>query len=193
MCKFTNKCFLATFLLLCVSGASFGQKVAIKNNLLYDATASPNLALELALSKKMTVELGAGFNPFTFSGNKKFKHWLVQPELRWWECDVFNGHFFGIHAHGAQFNAGGWDIPIGRLKTFKDHRYQGYLYGGGISYGYQWILHPRWNFELNLGGGFARIHYEEYPCGTCGTKLDEGDHNYWGVTKAAVSIIYLIK
>ena len=88
---------------------------------------------------------------------------------------------------------GGWYIPLERLDTFRDNRYQGYLYGGGLSYGYQWLLRPRWNLEASIGGGYARIHYEKYPCTTCGTKLDEGHTNYLGVTKAAVSLIYIIK
>lgn len=170
------------------------QKAAVKTNFAYwGAGASPNGALEFALGKKMTLEAGGGFNLWEFGDNKKAKHWLVQPELRYWFCDVFNGHFIGLHGHGAQFNVGGWDIPVGRLTAFKDHRYEGYLYGAGLSYGYQWVLSPRWNFELSLGGGFARINYEKYPCTTCGTKLGEGDYNYWGITKAAVSLIYMIK
>lgn len=190
---FNKKLLLITLVLLGSISAVNAQKVAIKNNLLYDATATPNLALEFGIGKKTTFELGAGLNWFNFSDNKKFKHLLLQPELRWWTCDVFNGHFFGVHAHGAQFNVGGWDIPIGRLDTFKDSRYQGYLYGGGISYGYQWVLNPRWNLELSAGGGYARIHYDEFPCSDCGTKLNEGIYNYFGVTKAAVSLIYFFK
>lgn len=169
------------------------QKAALKTNLLYGATATPNLQLELGLSKKSTLELGAGMNWFEFSDNKKFKHILVQPEYRYWFCETFNGSFIGIHAHGAQFNVGGWDIPVGRLDAFKNNRYEGYLYGAGISYGYQWVLSPRWNFEASLGGGFARIHYDKYQCATCGTKLDDGKYNYFGVTKAALSLIYIIK
>lgn len=193
MYKINHKFFLVILALTASLSGVFAQKVAIKNNLLYDATATPNLALEMAMGRKTTLELGAGLNWFTFSDNKKFKHWLVQPELRWWTCDVFNGHFFGLHAHGAQFNVGGWDIPVGRLDAFKDNRYQGYLYGGGVSYGYQWLLSPRWNLETSIGAGYARIHYEKYPCAECGTKIDEGKYNYWGVTKAAVSLIYIIK
>ena len=169
------------------------QKAALKTNLLYGATATPNLQLELGLSKKSTLELGAGMNWFEFSDNKKFKHILVQPEYRYWFCETFNGSFIGIHAHGAQFNVGGWDIPVGRLDAFKNRRYEGYLYGAGVSYGYQWVLSPRWNFEASLGGGFARIHYDKYQCATCGTKLDDGKYNYFGVTKAALSLIYIIK
>lgn len=193
MYKIILKFFLVILALATSLSFSYAQKVAIKNNLLYDATVTPNLALEIAMSRKMTLEMAAGLNFFDFSNNKKIKHFLVQPELRWWTCDVFNGHFFGLHGHGAQFNVGGWDIPVGRLDTFRNNRYQGYLYGGGLSYGYQWLLRPRWNLEASIGGGYARIHYEKYPCTTCGTKLDEGHTNYLGVTKAAVSLIYIIK
>ena len=170
------------------------QKAAVKTNFAYWGTAgSPNAGLEFSLGKKTTLELGGGFNLWEFNDNKRAKHWLAQPELRYWFCESFNGHFIGLHGHGAKFNVGGWDIPVGRLKAFKDHRYEGYLYGAGLSYGYQWVLSPRWNMELSLGGGYARIHYNQYPCATCGTKEAEGDYNYWGVTKAAVSLIYMIK
>lgn len=193
MLKKTRKLTLVLLILFGFASVSYGQKIGAKTNFAYWAAgASPNAALELALSKKTTLELGGGVNFWNFD-NKRAKHWLAQPELRLWTCEVFNGHFFGLHGHAAQFNVGGWDIPIGRLDAFKDSRYQGYLYGGGISYGYQWVLNPRWNFELSLGGGYARIHYDKYPCAECGTKLDEGDYNYWGVTKAAISLIYFIK
>ena len=184
---------LVALVFIAFSAASYAQSTAIKTNLLYWGTTSPNLQLEFGLSKKTTLELGAGFNLFEFSDNKKFKHLLVQPEYRYWFCERFNGHFLGLHGHGAQFNVGGWDIPVGRLDAFKDRRYEGYLYGAGISYGYQWVLSPRWNFEASLGGGFARIHFDKFQCATCGTKLDEGKYDYFGVTKAALSLIYIIK
>ena len=65
--------------LLGIASFAHAQKIALKNNLLYDVTATPNLALEASIGRKTTLELGVGVNPFTFSDNKKFKHWLVQP------------------------------------------------------------------------------------------------------------------
>lgn len=188
-----NKVYVVILIFIFCNQQVRGQEVAIKTNLAYWATTTPNLGMEFALGKKSTLEISGGFNPFEFSDNKRFKHWLVQPEYRWWFCETFNGHFLGVHAHGAQFNVGGWDIPIGRLDVFKDKRYEGYLYGGGISYGYQWVLTNRWNFEFNIGAGYARIHYDEYPCKDCGTKQDEGNYNYWGVTRVGLSFIYFIK
>lgn len=189
-----RKITLGLLSVLLFSSYAFSQSIGAKTNFAYWATAgSPNLALEFSLGKKFTLEMGGGFNLWTFSDNKKAKHWLVQPELRYWFCESFNGHFLGLHLHGAQFNAGGWDIPVGRLDKLKDRRYEGYLYGAGLSYGFQWILSPRWSFEVGIGGGFARIHYDEFPCTNCGTKITEGNYNYWGITKASISLIYMIK
>ena len=178
---------------LIFSSTIVAQKVAVKTNLLYGGTATPNLQLEFGLSKKSTLDVGAGLNWFDFSENRKFKHLLVQPEYRYWFCESFNGHFLGVHAHGAQFNVGNLDVPIGRLDTFKDRRYEGHLFGGGLSWGYQWIMSPRWNFEVNLGGGYARIDYTEYCGQKCGSPIKEGKYNYWGVTRAGLSLVYFIK
>lgn len=169
------------------------QEVALKTNTLYWGTTSPNIGMEVALGRKITLDVSGGINLFTFSNNKKLKHGLLQPELRFWTCEAFNGHFFGIHAHGAQFNVGGWNIPVGRLSVFKDHRYEGWLAGGGLTYGYQWVLSKHWNFEASIGAGYAYIDYRKYNCPECGQKVGEGKINYFGVTKAALSLIYVLK
>lgn len=35
---------------------------------------------------------------------------LVQPELRYWLCERFNGSFFGLHGHYADVNMSNLDI-----------------------------------------------------------------------------------
>ena len=171
------------------------QHVGVKTNLAHWAAgATPNVGVEFSLGRKYTLELGGGYNWFAFSGdNKRLKHLVVQPELRYWFCERFNGHFVGLHAIGMEYNAGGINVPVGRLKKLKDHRYEGYAGGAGISYGYQWPIASRWNFEMNIGAGYAYLKYDKYPCVKCGEKIESGHKNYVGVTKAAVSLIYLIK
>jgi len=179
------------FFLFC--SFAFSQSFGLKTNLVHWATTTPNLGVEFAFNRKYTMEISAGYNPFVFNDNKKFQHWIVQPELRYWTCESFNGHFFGLHGLVSEYNVGGIDFPLGRLKDLKDYRYKGYAYGGGISYGYQWVLSKRWNIEANLGAGYAYLTYDKYPCVKCGTLLKSENKNYFGVTKAAVSLIYLIK
>ena len=161
---------------------------ALKTNALYLATTTFNLGMEIGLSKKFTLDISGNYNPWEFSDNKKIKHWLVQPELRYWPCERFNGHFFGLHGHYAEFNVGGI-----KMLDLDGKRYEGNLYGGGISYGYQWVLGNRWNIEASIGVGYAHIDYDKYRCEKCGTKIKDDSKNYWGPTKASISLIYIIK
>lgn len=183
-----KKLFL--FLLL-FAGTSvlYGQEWAVKSNLLYDATATVNLGTEIGLGKKWSLDISGNYNGWKF-GDQRWKHWMVQPEGRYWLCEKFNGHFFGLHAHYADYNVGGIKFLS---KNLKHNRYQGNLYGAGLSYGYQWLLSNRWSMEAVLGIGWAHLHYDKYPCATCGTRIKEADKDYFGVTKAAISIIYFIK
>ncbi|MDR1937826.1 MAG: DUF3575 domain-containing protein [Tannerellaceae bacterium] len=173
--------------ILCLPHVS-AQRIGVKSNLLYDVTTTINIGLEVSMAPKWTIDLPVNYNPWEFSGNKKLKHWLIQPEVRYWTCEKFNGHFVGFHAHIAEYNIGGikW---IG----LQDHRYQGNLYGAGLSYGYQWILNTHWSLEATVGLGYAFLSHAQYPCEKCTDKIGDFTKNYFGPTKAGVSLIYIIK
>ena len=128
------------FLMLLVSISLSAQDVAVKTNLLYDATTTINLGAEIGVAPKWTVDLSANYNGWTFNDNKKWKHWMAQPEVRYWFCERFNGHFLGAHLLGGQYNWGGLDLPLGIFDDLKEHRYEGWYVGGGVVYGYQWLL-----------------------------------------------------
>ena len=100
-------------LMLLVSISLSAQDLAVKTNLLYDATATVNLGVEVGLSPKWTLDLSGNYNGWTFNENKKWKHWMAQPEARYWFCERFNGHFLGAHLLGGQYNVGGIDLPFG--------------------------------------------------------------------------------
>ena len=165
------------------------QNIAVKSNLLYDASSSLNIGTEFKLGTQTTFDLSAGYNPWTFSGNKKMKHVLVQPEVRFWSCESFFGHFWGIHAHYAYYNLGG--LPF--LKTLKEHRYEGWLAGGGFTYGYHWALSNSWSLEASIGVGYAFIDCKKYECEKCGRELADKTKNYVGPTKVGISLIYFLK
>lgn len=169
------------------------QDVGIKTNLAHWASASPNLGLEIGLGKQTTLDISAGFNPFKFSKDKQWKHWLVQPEFRYWTCERFNGHFLGVHLIGGGFNVGNVSFfPFSIWDSLEDYRFKGHALGGGISYGYAWMLGKHWNLEAEVGVGYAHAWYDQYP-GKKGSDaiLTDGNKNYWGVTKLAVSFVYL--
>lgn len=178
--------------LLLVTADVHAQKAALKTNLLADVTTTINLAAEVGLTAKTTLDLYANYNPWSLGSNKSFKHFLVQPEYRYWFCERFNGHFVGVHLHGGVFNVGGVDMPFGLWDNLKNNRYEGEFIGAGLSWGYQWVLGRHWNLEANIGAGYAFINYDRYRCKTCG-KLQDKDKkkHYVGPTKAAISLVYV--
>lgn len=172
-------------------GKTNAQDFAIKTNFLYWATTTPNLQVEFALGQKSTLELGGNYNPFTFNDNKKIKHWLVQPELRLWNCQKFNRGFWGFHLLGGEYNVGGIKLPFGLLPKLEHERYEGWMAGGGISYGYQWYLGPRWNLEATIGVGYIYFDMKRYESQACGDELGKKRLDYIGPTKAGISLVYL--
>ena len=174
---------------------SYAQKTAIKTNVLYDATTTLNLGLEFALAPKWTLDVSGNYNPWTFAENKKWKHWLIQPEARYWLCEKFNGHFFGVHLQGGQFNLGNLNTSFNFLGThfskLKDARFEGWFMGAGIGYGYSWMLSRHWNLEAEIGFGYSYTDYSEFYCPVCSDKRREGVHHYVGPTKAAISFVYV--
>ncbi|MCD7977803.1 MAG: DUF3575 domain-containing protein [Tannerellaceae bacterium] len=166
----------------------YAPKFALKTNFLYWATTTPNLGMEFTLGRKTTMDISGNYNFWEFSDNKKFKHWLVQPEVRYWFCDRFNSHFMGIHGHYAEYNVGGI-----KALNMEHYRYQGNLFGGGLTYGYHWLLGDHWSIEAVVGIGYAHLKYDKYPCDKCGEKIKDGIRNYVGPTKLGVNLIYIIK
>lgn len=168
-------------------------RLGVKTNLLYDLTTTINLGAEVRLNDYLTLDLSVNYNPWTFSDNRKLKHLLIQPELRYWINEPFNGHFLGAHLMYTRYNVGNLNLPFDVLPGLDNSRYDGSGYGLGISYGYQWILSPRWSLEASLGFGYIYQDYSRYECHTCGLKLEDNTKHYFGPTKAAVSLIYIIK
>jgi opacity protein-like surface antigen len=206
--------------LLSISG--YSQNFAIKSNVLYDATTSINLGVEYALTDKLTLDVSLNYNPWVFPQQEvdikgkpvkewdgKFKHLMIQPELRWWLCEKFNRHFIGAHIHYANYNVGGLSfLPDGfgehgtLNKTTQEYdysdgiqnnRFEGWLAGGGVSYGYHLLLNSRFSLEFTFGVGYAYLSYDKYKCEDCGEKEASSTMHYLGPTKAGISAIFMLK
>lgn len=182
--------------MLCALACAFGanaQHVALKTNLLGDVALTPTLSLEVGVAPKWTVQLTGLLNAWDVNGHK-LKQWQLRPEARYWFCQRWSGHFLGVHLIGGQFNFGNIRNNINFLGTdfsrLTDHRYQGWMGGAGISYGYSWILSRHWNLEAELGIGWIHARFDEYQCADCGKKIRENlHHNYYGPTRAAINLV----
>lgn len=190
------KKLIISFVCLVVTSVSASGQLAVKTNLAMDAFAIPNIGAEVGLSKKFTLDIPVYYNPWKQvmwkeHEDKLLKLFMIQPELRYWLCDKFNGHFFGVHGMGGAYNTTGIDLPFTPFDDLADYRYKGHFYGGGISYGYQYILNRFWSIEATFGIGYAHVRYKKYPCENCPSVIDKGTENYFGPTRAALNLIYI--
>ena len=191
--------FCLLLLFLFIGGGEFSQvsaqKWAIKTNVIYDATATANLGIEIGLAPKWTLDISGNLNAWSKNEATKWKHWMVQPEARYWFCDRFSRHFLGFHAIAGAFNFGGINNNISFLGTdfsrLQDNRYQGYAYGAGVAYGFAFMLSEHINLELEAGFGYMYLDYEIFDCSDCGRRIGNGGHHYIGPTKAAINLVFL--
>ena len=177
------------------SSTAEAQDINVKTNVLADAFLNVNAGVEIGLAPRWTLDVAGYYNGWTLSHDRKWKHWMVQPEARYWFCDRFVGHFVGLHALGGQYNIGGMKNSFSFLGTdfskLSDRRYQGWMAGAGLAYGYSWMLGKRWNLEAEIGVGYVYTRYDSYPCAKCGTKIEKNKAgHYIGPTKAAINLVY---
>lgn len=186
---------LAVLLLtFCVQGRA--QQAALKTNVLADAAAVLNAGAEFGLAPRWTLDLNADYNALSMPDDRRWRHLSAQPELRYWFCERFGGHFIGLHVHGGIYNFGKIENAVDFLGTdwslLTDERFQGWFVGAGLGYGYAWILGKHWNLEFEAGFGYSYTRYDRYPCAVCGDKIQEdAPHHYIGPTKLALNLIYL--
>ena len=90
--KMTLKLYAILFLGLFSMGARC-QEVALKSNLLYDAFATLNAGVETGLANRWTLDVSANYNGWTLSHDRKWKHWLLQPEARYWYSWILDKHW----------------------------------------------------------------------------------------------------
>lgn len=178
-------------LLLLVSGSALAQKAAVKTNLLQDAVAVPSLATEWALNSQWTFDVSGSVSPWSFKNNRKWKLWMAQGEARYWLCQSFYGHFFGLNVGGGEYNLSRIHLPF--VPNSASYRYEGWAVMAGVSYGYSWVLGKRWNLEATIGAGLIHTEYKRFECPTCGKFKGSEKKDFLSPTRVGINLIYMLK
>ena len=171
------------FLLACCAISEMqAQKVAVKSNLLYDATATFNLGVELGLARKWTLDVPVNVNPWKFSDGMRLRHWGIQPEVRYWLNRPMVSQFLGITAFVNNFNM-----------MVKDVHHKGDAYAAGLTYGYVWVLGDHWNIEATAGVGVLRYRQFKYDKGIPKPDAVNDSKTTIAPVKLGVSFVYIIR
>lgn len=167
---------------------------ALRTNLLYDATLSPNLGVDVRVDSTWTVGLLAGMNAWDIDKekNKKWRHMLFSFRARKYVNDsVFHKGYFEADAIYSHFNVGNVKFPLGLYKTVRERRLQGDLLALGGKYGYSWILSRDWRIEAEAGVAIGYAWFKEYDCPHCGTYYGKDDRIFL-LPQLGVNIVYII-
>lgn len=152
---------------------------SIRTNLIYLATSSPNIGIDIPVSEHISIGGNVGMKTWSrwlpwdsdSKDPKKWRHFLIAPEFRWWPGRVYEGWFTGADLIYTHYNVGGVTFPFGMYKTVKDHRLQGNFFGAGIFAGYSWYLSDRLRLEAEAGIGAGYNNADKYECVHCGARI----------------------
>lgn len=171
-------------------------KAALKTNVIYDATATINLGVEFALAPKMTMDISGDLHPWVLPNGWRLTHYLVQPELRFWLKERFQGHFFAVNVLGATYNAGNirnnFHIMGRDMSALGRYRLEGIAYGAGLGYGYAVRVAKHLNIEMEIGLGYIGAEFDAYRLGEKESLYAQNSTaQYFGPTKGALNIVYI--
>lgn len=169
--------------------------VALKNNLLYDAIATPNLQLEVRLADHWSLQAGVGFNPFPLDDTKfpKWRHVYAELAPRYWFCETFTRDFVSLNVGYTHYNVAGGMYPIGWMyKPVRTNRFQGDAVLFGASYGWQFALSPHFSIELEGGVDAGITWFDKYECVHCGKMLAERERKWFALPRLGVNLVVLL-
>lgn len=173
--------FLLVLSFVALATTAKAQFYSVKTNLLGLATTNLNVEAGISVHRNWSLHLPVNYNPWVFSGNKRFQNITVEPGARYWFLESFSQGFSGIQSIYSRFHVGGTN----------KYRYDGYGVGMGLSYGYSKVIRKRWNLEFEAGLGVLWADYTKYLCKTCGAPQGDERKLYLIPSKASISLVYL--
>lgn len=170
----------------------------LKTNMLFDALAVPNLGVEFYLGKNISI--AAQWMYGWWDNRPKNYWWRIyggELDLRWWfgrqaHEKPLTGHHFGVYGGVVTY-----DFELGKTgymgglpgKTLWDRC----NYQAGVEYGYSLPVTKRLNIDFTIGIGYFGGKYIVYePNGKCYEWQETRMRNWFGPTKAEVSLVWLI-
>lgn len=170
----------------------------IRTNMLYDLAALPNIGVEFWLGGDFSV--GLNWQYAWWSKDKRHRFWRGYGgdiNARWWfgkvaDAKPLSGHHLGVYGQMLTYDVewGGKGYMGGKPGSNLWHRMN---WGAGVEYGYSLPVSKHFNIDFTAGFGYFGGRYYEY-------KPWDGHYvwqrtrqlNWWGPTKAEVSLVWML-
>jgi len=170
----------------------------VKTNMLYALTGTINASMECKFSDNVSAEFSVNLNPWDY-GSWTMRHFLFQPEIRYWLKQTYDHAFIGAHLIYANYNFAGLKLPFGIYGGYdlREYRYEGNFYGFGIATGYQWHFNKSWGMEASFGIGYTYWSYDKFLIDSKrphseGVFLEHERGGLISLTKIGLSLVYRI-
>lgn len=173
--------FLSGVLFLLCTIPALSQGISVRNNLLWDATGTANIGIEIPTSSEhWTIGANAAIKTWprffvwdtgTKDNPRHWKYFTIAPELRYWPEKAYEGWFYGADLIYTHYNAGKIKLPLGLFSGLEKERRQGDFYGAGVFAGHSWWLSDNFRIEAEAGIGAGYKHAKKYDCVHCGAEL----------------------
>ncbi|MGP1526334.1 MAG: DUF3575 domain-containing protein [Candidatus Cryptobacteroides sp.] len=180
------------------SGFSLSAQ-SVKTNIPYWLTGSPNIGVEIPVTRQLTVNGEAVWLPYMFKKHEEvFRALQGSLELRWYfnprnfyTNDSWDGLYVGPYAMYGNFNIGFYDGKS--METSRRRR--GWGVSGGVTFGYKLPINSRFAVDFNIAFGYTHLQYDKFMLGGeyAEYPIERKQTKYWiGPTKVGISIVYNI-
>ena len=164
--------------------------MGFKTNLLYNILAIPNIGVEFYLGSNFSV--AANWHYAWWKNDKKHNYWRTYGgdlALRYWwgkraHEKPLTGHHIGLYGQMITY-----DFELGGRGVLADR----WSWAAGLEYGCSLPVAKRLNLDFTIGMGYHWGEFKEYlPIDGHYVWQATKNRNYWGPTKAEISLVWLI-
>lgn len=198
--RFLLKSLFMGLSVLLSAGVAGAQNFSAGTNIVEWANfGTVNTEVGAAVSRHISVHAAVRYNPWTFrKGNPEDRYEpdpfgeterqfenrkrAVAVGVRYWPWYVFSGWWIYGRAQYMEYNHGG---------IFHHTAEEGDAIGGGVGFGYTYLLHKHWNIEGGVGVWAGSKKYTVYGCTNCGTFVDQGRKFFFLPDDIFISIVYM--
>lgn len=146
-----------------------------------------NISGEWDFACRWSARLSLHYSALNYGSEKrKFRTFMLRPEVRWWLRGGHTGFFVDVHAGMAYYNVA--------LKSWKyrvqDAEGKSPALGGGLGIGYRVNLHRHWALEALIGAGLYRVKYDKFANRHNGPYISTHTQLWGGIDNVALSVVY---
>lgn len=182
---FMKRLLIVLSFLLVTAFTGRAQIVSVQTNVLdYAALGTLNLQAQVSFAQNYSVFVDGRINPWKFGNAEdpmQLAHKKLSAGLRFWPWYVYSGWWVGASVQWSDFT---------RRKIFKlPNVVAKNGVGGGLSFGYSFMLHK--NLNLDLGAGVCVTRYSSYVVNDIPD--NKGSQTFVEPDFLSVSLVYVFK